>query len=75
MGASEDAVFALSHFTTNANTRYANIAKYDAISGEQMESMSYLANVVTPDLSFVVDYPNNLIYLSAATYIASTTPL
>lgn len=33
-----------------------------------MESMSYLADVVDPDLSFVVDYPNNLIYLSAATY-------
>jgi len=70
MGVSEDAVFALSHFTISA-LGYANIAKYDAVSGEQMESISYAADLTTPELSFVVDYDRDLIYLSSATLVSA----
>lgn len=66
MGASEDAVFALSHFTIGVEG-YSNIAKYDAVSGEQIESITYGADITTPDVSFAVDYDRDLIYLSSAT--------
>ena len=37
-----------------------------------MDSISFVAKLSDPSLSFVVDYDNSLIYLSAATYISSS---
>ena len=34
-----------------------------------MESITFEAKLVDPSLSFVVDYDNDLIYLSAATFV------
>lgn len=62
----------MSHLTLTGNADpahngvFANIVKYDAESGEQQESVTYPADLVDPDISFIVDYPYDLIYLSAA---------
>lgn len=79
-GASTNSVYAVSHLRISgvtaqnvANDRFANIVKYDAESGEQQESVTYEANLVNPDISFTVDYPYDLIYLSAATEDTSTS--
>jgi len=36
-----------------------------------MESITFEAKLVDPSLSFVVDYDNDLIYLSAATFVST----
>lgn len=52
---------------------FANIVKYDAESGEQQESVTYEADIPNyPDISFTIDYPYDLIYLSAATETATS---
>ena len=81
-GASTNAVYALSHLTLSGNDiggasiagQYANIVKYDAESGEQQESVTYAADLDSPDISFIVDYPYDLIYLSAAHATSTAGP-